>query len=146
MAYDAEQHGLAQRYLIQALSLARIAGDHGLGAEILATMSQQAVYVARPDQAIDLARVAQVTARKAGQPVLLTECFVAEAHGHAARDDARACAHALSQAEKSFEHADPGSVPAWLSYFGEACKRPRSSGRPWTAPPGSFIPDRVQSG
>lgn len=26
----------------------------------------------------------------------------------------------LSQAEKSFEQADPGSVPAWLSYFDEA--------------------------
>ena len=47
MAYDGEQHGLAQRYLIQALGLSRLAGDDGLGAEILAAMSQQAVYVAR---------------------------------------------------------------------------------------------------
>jgi hypothetical protein len=55
MAYDGEQHGLAQRYLIQALGLARMAGDDALGAEILAAMSQQAVYVARPGQAVDLA-------------------------------------------------------------------------------------------
>ena len=66
MAYDGEQHGLAQRYLIQALGLSRLAGDDGLGAEILAAMSQQAVYVARPGQAVDLARVAQAAARKAG--------------------------------------------------------------------------------
>jgi hypothetical protein len=30
MAYDLEQHGLAQRYLIQALRLAREAGDYAL--------------------------------------------------------------------------------------------------------------------
>ena len=108
MAYDGEQHGLAQRYLIQALGLARLAGDDALGAEILAAMSQQAVYVARPGQAVDLARVAQAAARTAGSPVLLAECQVAEAHGHAARDDARACIRALAEAETSFGRAVPG--------------------------------------
>src|SRR5262249_14024044 len=39
MAYDLEQHGLAQRYLIQALRLAREANDYALGGEILAAMS-----------------------------------------------------------------------------------------------------------
>ena len=120
MAYDAEQHGLAQRYLIQALGLARLAGDAALGAEILAAMSQQAVYVARPDQAIDLARVAQAAARTAGSAVLLAECHVAEAHGHAARNDARACAAALGDADRAFGQAAPGEEPAWLAYFDEA--------------------------
>ncbi len=120
MAYDAEQHGLAQRYLIQGLGLSRLAGDDGLGAEILAAMSQQAVYVARPGQAVDLARVAQAAARKAGSAVLLAECQVAEAHGHAARDDARACARTLGEAERSFGQAVPGEEPGWLSYFDEA--------------------------
>jgi len=120
MAYDAEQHGLAQRYLIQALGLARIAQDDALGAEILAAMSQQAVYVARPDQAIDLARVAQAAARTAGSAVLLAECHVAEAHGHAARNDARACALALGHADRAFGQARPGEEPAWLAYFDEA--------------------------
>ena len=120
MAYDGEQHGLAQRYLIQALGLSRLAGDHGLGAEILAAMSQQAVYVARPGQAVDLARVAQAAARKAGSGVLLAECYVAEAHGHAAHNDARACARALADAEQSFGQAAPGEEPPWLAYFDEA--------------------------
>jgi hypothetical protein len=120
MAYDGEQHGLAQRYLIQALGLSRLAADDGLSAEILAAMSQQAVYVARPGQAVDLARVAQAAARKAGSLVLLAECYVAEAHGHAARDDARACAQALADAERSFGRAAPGDQPAWLAYFDEA--------------------------
>jgi len=120
MAYDAEAHGLAQRYLIQALGLARLASDDALGAEVLAAMSQQAVYVAKPDQAIDLARVARATANRARLPILVTECYVAEAHGHAARNDARSCAEALTAAERSFDQARTGDEPAWLSYFDEA--------------------------
>ncbi len=120
MAYDSEQHGLAQRYLIQALGLARLAGDDALAAEILAAMSQQAVYVARPGQALDLARVAQAAARKSGSMVLVAECHVAEAHGHAARDDGRACATALAEADRAFGQARPGGEPAWLAYFDEA--------------------------
>ena len=120
MAFDGEAHGLAQRYLIQALGLARLAADNALGAEILAAMSQQAVYVARPDQAIDLARVAQAAARAAGSAVLLAECHVAEAHGHAARNDARACAAALGEADRAFGRARPGEDPGWLAYFDEA--------------------------
>jgi hypothetical protein len=105
MAFDTEAHGLAQRYLVQALGLARLAEDNALTAEILAAMSQQAVYVARADQAIDLARAASTMAIKASSPILLTECHVAEAHGHAARNDARSCSQALTAAEHSFATA-----------------------------------------
>ena len=44
-SYDAGMHGLAQRYLIQALRLAAGAGDRALGAEVLAAMSHQAAYL-----------------------------------------------------------------------------------------------------
>lgn len=121
MAFDSEAHGLAQRYLVQALGLARLGGDYALASEILAAMSQQAVYVARPDQAIDLARAACLMALKAGSPVLETECHVAEAHGHAARDDARSCSRALTAAEHSFARVRAGQdSPEWLAYFDEA--------------------------
>ena len=54
-AYDLEMQGLAQRYLVQALTMARFAGDEGLGGEILAAMSHQAAYVVQPEHAIDMA-------------------------------------------------------------------------------------------
>lgn len=44
-SYDAGMHGLAQRYLVQALRFAAVAGDRALGAEILAAMSHQAAYL-----------------------------------------------------------------------------------------------------
>lgn len=118
MAYDDERHGLAQRYLIQALRLAETADDHALSAEILAAMSHQATYVGRPSDAVDLARAAQVAARQTGFATLESECHVVEAHGHAARNEAAACATSLAAAENAFavDH-DP---PAWLEYFDEA--------------------------
>ena len=105
MAYDLEQHGLAQRYLIQALRLAGQAGDHALGGEILAGMSHQAIYVGQPDDALDLARAAQASADKAGLPVLLAESLIMEAHAHAVNKDAAACGSALNAAEHAFARA-----------------------------------------
>lgn len=119
MAYDLEQHGLAQRYLIQALRLAGEAQDHALGGEILAGMSHQAVYVGQPDDALDLARAAQVSADKAGLPALLAESLIMEAHAHAVNKDASACVKALNGAEHAFGKTR-ADTPAWLGYFDEA--------------------------
>lgn len=120
MAYDSGLHGHAQRYLTLALSFAQHAGNAGLGAEILAAQAHQAVYLARPSEAVDLARAAQATARRAGLPTLVAECSVMEAHGHAVNRDARACARALSDAEAAFGRAVRANDPVWLRYFDEA--------------------------
>ncbi|WP_280317196.1 hypothetical protein [Nocardia wallacei] len=119
-AYDQEKHGLAQRYLIQALRLARAANDPGLGAEILAAMSHQATYVGRPGDAVDLARAAQISARSAGLAPLESECHMVEAHGHAARLDRTSCAAAMYAAERAFTKTDSSDPPGWLSYFDAA--------------------------
>jgi len=115
-AYDLEEHGIAQRYLIQALRMSRAAGDAGLGAEILAAMSHQATYVGRPGDAVDLARAAQIAARTTGLAVLESACHMVEAHGHAARRDSSTCAKSLNAAERAYERADTAR-PAWLDYF-----------------------------
>jgi hypothetical protein len=120
VAYDCGEHGVAQRYLTQALAYARHAGDHALGAEILAAQAHQALYLARTGEAIDLARAAQAGALKHGSPTLLTECLVMEAHGHAARNDARACGTALAAAERTFDRTAQEDSPGWLAYFDEA--------------------------
>ncbi|MEV3925507.1 hypothetical protein [Actinomadura coerulea] len=118
--HDLDKQGLAQRYLIQALAMAKFAGDVSLGAEILAAMSQQSLYVAQPGRAVDLARTAQTAAQRAGIPVLMTECHVMEARGYAAQRESRACAHALTRAESTFERTTSTEAPAWLGYFDQA--------------------------
>ncbi|WP_214409777.1 hypothetical protein [Sphaerisporangium fuscum] len=120
MAYDLEQHGLAQRHLIQALSLARGAGDHGFGGEILAGMAHQAIYIGQPRHALDLARAAQLSARRAEVPPLLAEAYVLEGHAHAALSDGAACAAALHQADLAFDRRRAGEEPEWIRYFDEA--------------------------
>ncbi|MRH89197.1 hypothetical protein GFY24_17365 [Nocardia sp. SYP-A9097] len=119
-AYDQEDHGLAQRYLIQALRLARAASDGALSAEIMAAMSHQATYVGRPGDAVDLARAAQIAARGAGLGALESECHMVEAHGHAARLDETSCTLALNAAERAFDRAKPGEQPVWLAYFDQS--------------------------
>lgn len=120
VAYDSDRHGLAQRYLTQALAYARHADDPALAAEVLAAQAHQALYLARPDEAVDLARAAQAAAVRHGSATLLTECLVMEAHGHAACDDANACGVALAKAERTFDRATREDDPAWLAYFDEA--------------------------
>ncbi|MFI6741319.1 hypothetical protein ACIBI9_51100 [Nonomuraea sp. NPDC050451] len=120
MAYDMEQHGLAQRYLIQALRLARSADDHTLGGEILAGMAHQAIYMGQPSHALDLARSAQMAARRAGVHTLLASAHVLEAHAHAGLGDARSCGVSLHEAESAFDARKPADEPVWLSYFDEA--------------------------
>ncbi|MEV6985083.1 hypothetical protein AB0M95_28015 [Sphaerisporangium sp. NPDC051017] len=120
MAYDLEQHGLAQRHLIQALSLARGADDHGFGGEILAGMAHQAIYIGQPRHALDLAGASQLSARRAGIPSLLAEAYVMEAHAHAALSDRAACAAALHEADLAFDRRNPEDEPQWIRYFDEA--------------------------
>jgi hypothetical protein len=118
-AYDLEQQGVAQRYLVQALSMARVAGDDALGGEILAAMSHQAIWVSQPAHAIDMAQAAQQAGSRAGLPVLETEGMVMEAHAHALLNDPAACSQALKRASVTFERSG-GDTPAWLGYFDEA--------------------------
>ncbi|MDR7322664.1 MULTISPECIES: hypothetical protein [Catenuloplanes] len=119
-SYDAGMHGLAQRYMIQALRLAAGAGDRALGAEILAAMSHQAAYNGAHVEAVDLARAAGRAAVEAGVAAIQAESAVLEAQGHAVGGDSVSCASALSRAEVIFDKADRASDPQWIGYFDEA--------------------------
>lgn len=119
-AYDAGLHGLAQRYLIQALRLAIAGADRPLSAELLAAMSHQCTYLGASVEAVDLARAAGRIATEVNIPALVAEAAVLEAHGHAAGGDERACTVALTRAEHALDRADRSRDPAWIGYFDEA--------------------------
>lgn len=119
-SYDMNMHGLAQRYLVQALRLAAAAGDRGIGAEILAAMSHQAAYLRSSAEAVALARAADRTAGDAGIAAIQSEAAVLEAQGHAVGGDEAACAGALDRAERTLDRADRTADPHWIGYFDEA--------------------------
>jgi transcriptional regulator with XRE-family HTH domain len=120
MTHDVGRHGLAQRYLIQALHLAEQAGDRALMSETLAAMSQQATYMGEPREAVDLARGARTLAEREGLSALVAEASVMEAHGQARAGSSASCAAALSAAEIALDRADRTSDPHWIGYFDEA--------------------------
>lgn len=122
MAYDAEKHSLAQRYFIQALRLAKAAGDTGYGAYVLNTLSHQAMYLERPLEALRLAQAAAQTYRDGSVPVVSTESAVLEAKASALLGDRSGCARALSAAEKAFSaEGNLSALPAppWAAHWSE---------------------------
>ena len=119
-AYDLEMQGLAQRYLVQALTMARFAGDEGLGGEILAAMSHQAASSPSQSTPSTWPWPHNSPVGALGCPSWETESIVIEARGHALRKDAGSSSQALRRAELAFGRTPGHDVPAWLSYFDEA--------------------------
>jgi Helix-turn-helix domain len=120
LAYDTCEHGVAQRYLVQALQLAARAQDRPLGAEILAAMSHQAIFLGHNGAAIELAQAAHRTAARAEVPALAAEASIMTAHAYAQLGDEASSTQALTDAEAAFDRADRAHDPHWMSYFDEA--------------------------
>ncbi|MHB1596741.1 MAG: hypothetical protein ACYCO9_21980 [Streptosporangiaceae bacterium] len=121
MTYDsAPGSGLAQRYFVQALSLAQAAGDRMLGASILDAMSHQATFTGRYREAADLAMAARTGTRGIATATLTAHFHSMEARAYARLDDETACDRALSDASAVFERRRPADDPEWFRYFDEA--------------------------
>ncbi len=120
MSYDAGSHGLAQRYFIQALGLADMAGDRLLAASILDAMSHQATFLGKFREAANLARAARTGTASLGIPIMTAHFYVMEARALARARDAAACDRALAAAVTEFERHKPGDGPDWIQYFDEA--------------------------
>ena len=63
----------------------------------------QAVYLHRADDALDLSRAAYQSATKAGLPALASESLIMQAHALAVGNEPSACGRALNAAEQAFE-------------------------------------------
>ena len=117
MAYDTGRHAAGQRYFVQALRMAEAAGNRALGAYILTSLSDQALYLRHPDMALRLARAA--TAQAGMAPVVRAEAAMFEARSHSQLADARAAGEAIGRAEALLSEAASSERPEWLSPFDE---------------------------
>ena len=120
MSYDSGRHGLAQRYFVQALSLADAAGDRLLGANVLDAMSHQATFLGRYAEAVSLARGARAGAGSAATASLAAHFAAMEARALAGLGDVHGCHRALAESAGLFERRDPEADPSWFQYFDEA--------------------------
>jgi tetratricopeptide (TPR) repeat protein len=120
MSYDACHHGLAQRYLLQALRFAQDANDRRLAGSILSAMSHQATFLGRYTEAATLARAALMGISPVATPTLRAQFHAMEARALARTGDVAACEAALSSATKALESRNNEDEPEWISYFDEA--------------------------
>ncbi|MEU8717913.1 sporulation protein [Streptomyces sp. NPDC048663] len=117
-AFDAGRHEVAQRHFVQALRLARAAGDVQAGAYVLTTMSLQTMLRGFPHEAADMAEGAYERAKDTAAPRVLAFAKLAEARAYGRTGDAKSAAAALARAEDLLGSIQPGSDddPDWLSY------------------------------
>lgn len=136
MADDDNQHGLGQRYFIQALRLAEAAGNASLGGYGLASMSDQANLLGHPREALLLARSGQRGLTAPNCPAGLAELYIREARAHASLGDSAAAIRAVVSAERTFQRVAPENQPEWHRFtdttylFGEAALCFRDLGQP----------------
>jgi hypothetical protein len=116
MAYDAGRHGLAQRYMTQALRMSHAANDRAFGGRVLAAMSHQALHLGDVRHGIDLASAARTGTESAVTRTVSAMLAAMEACAHASNGDARRCLKALSDAERALGQSNPGEDPAWVDF------------------------------
>jgi hypothetical protein len=120
MTYDnTPTSGLAQRYFVQALALAKAAEDRLLGGSILDAMSHQATYAGRFTDAANLARAARTGTGNDATATLTAHFHTMEARALARLGDAKGCDRALADAVRIFERRNPDDDPEWIRYFNE---------------------------
>ncbi|MEY9850234.1 hypothetical protein ABH940_007358 [Streptacidiphilus sp. BW17] len=116
MAFDAGEHGLAQRYFATALRAAHQVNDDALAAHILADLSFQAASRHHPTDAVALGQAAARTSRSATPGVrgtVLSRLAFAYANAGQAADFERT----RDQARQLVDSAGDGSAePRWM-YF-----------------------------
>jgi transcriptional regulator with XRE-family HTH domain len=136
MAYDDGDHGLAQRYLLQALRLAQEAHCPELGAHVLAGLSDQATLIGHPDQALQLARAGRAGLRDTRSHACLADLWALQARAEAANGDAAAAARSVLNSEREVDAIQHDDEPEWARFIdaaylnGEYANAFRDLGRP----------------
>ncbi|WP_147268930.1 helix-turn-helix domain-containing protein [Sphaerisporangium album] len=128
-AFDLGRHGLAQHYFGQALKLSKASSDALTGVWVLTSMTQQAIWLEHPSQAVWLARAAVDAARRAqAPPRVLAPLLVREAWTTAllARQADTLDTHAAKQveqllagAEQAYAQGSTDRDPVWTTWCDE---------------------------
>ncbi|MGH3938988.1 MAG: hypothetical protein ACRDTG_10195 [Pseudonocardiaceae bacterium] len=119
MASDDDRQALAQRYHIQALRLAQESGDAALGASVLADMSDQALLLGYPREALQLAITGRHGLTRGSSPACAARLFALQAGAHAALGDAKAAVSSVIESEHAFERINPDTEPEWARFYDE---------------------------
>jgi transcriptional regulator with XRE-family HTH domain len=119
MCFDSGRpgQGLAQKYFLSALRMAKISGDLALGAHILTDLSMQAQYLQHTAEALSLAEAAVTTAGRSGSPSTRARCHAIHARALAQSGDRAASGQAIAQADRALDRTDGDIEPTWIKFF-----------------------------
>lgn len=117
LAQDSDRHALAQRYYIQALSLAEHADDAQLAGRVLAAMSDQAGRLGHRRQSLSLARAAVDRVGRRATPAVAAMLHDKHAWALARIGDEAGCASSLAAMERAIERGRSGDEPAWAAHY-----------------------------
>ncbi|MEO3976835.1 tetratricopeptide repeat protein [Streptomyces sp. CAU 1734] len=120
-AVDMGQYDAAQRHFIQALRLARSAGDVQAGSYVLATMALASFLRGHTAEAIDMAEGAYERAKHQAAPRVLAFAKLAAARAYGRAGDAKRAITALAASERLLDSIQPHTRdPQWLTYLTHA--------------------------
>ncbi|MBM7093554.1 hypothetical protein ABZ606_19580 [Streptomyces sp. NPDC012461] len=121
MSHDVGLEPTAQKYFVIAAHAAREGGDRPRAGEALSRAARQMVHLGRPDDAMDLMKLAQSGSGEEVLPRTRAMFHTVEAWAQASMGKGQAMRRTLGRAEDLFV-SDKGDVPppSWMQLFNEA--------------------------
>jgi hypothetical protein len=120
MSWDSGQGPLAQRYYVMALRAAKEAHDRAFGANILAGMARQLLYLNRTGDALELTRFALDASAGYTPDAVRAMLYTREAWAYANQGRVSAFRRAVAKAEDTLVDARRDNDPHWIVYFDDA--------------------------
>lgn len=119
LAFDAGQHGFAQRQWVAALHAAHSAGAPEIGANVLAGLALQAYAMGHPHDALSLAQTAEEGLGPDASSTVRAMLVSRQAVAAAKLGDRSTSTRAMNRAEDLLDEEDP-APPPWIYYYGRA--------------------------
>ncbi|GHH04892.1 hypothetical protein [Streptomyces rubradiris] len=118
MSHDVGLEPTAQKYFVIAAHAAREGGDRPRAGEALSRAARQMVHLGRPDEALDLMKLAQSGAGDGLQPRTKAMFHTIEAWAQAAMGKGQAMRRTLGRAEDLFvSDRQDAATPDWMQTF-----------------------------
>ncbi|MGH3325313.1 MAG: DNA-binding protein NsdB, partial [Streptomyces sp.] len=121
MSHDVGMEPTAQKYFVIAAHAAREGGDRARAGEAVSRAARQMVHLGRPDDALDLMKLARAGSGEETLPRTRAMLHTIEAWAQASMGRGQAMRRTLGEAEELFA-SDKGDVPppSWMQMFDEA--------------------------
>ncbi|MFC9430461.1 hypothetical protein [Streptomyces sp. NPDC056987] len=121
MSHDVGLEPTAQKYFVIATHAAREGGDRPRAGEALSRAARQMIHLGRPDEALDLMKLAKSGSGEENLPRTQAMLRTIEAWAQASMGRGQAMRRTLGEAEDLFV-SDKGDVPppCWMQMFDEA--------------------------